>query len=50
MVLDPSRDRFSIGAPVDGMHPERAAWVASSRRHLLLEPASWGGSPAMVAA
>ena len=50
MVLDPSRDRFSIGAPIDGMHPECAAWVASGRRHLLLEPALWGGSPAIAAA
>jgi hypothetical protein len=27
-----------------------AAWVAGGQRHLLLEPALWGGSPATVAA
>jgi hypothetical protein len=44
MVLDPARDRFSVGAPVDGMHPECAAWAATGRRHLLLEPELWGGA------
>ena len=32
----------------DGMHAACAAWVASGRRHLLLEPTSW--EPLLMAA
>jgi hypothetical protein len=42
MVLDPGRDRYSIGAPVGDHHPECLAWVRSGADHLLLRPELWG--------
>jgi hypothetical protein len=44
MVLAPSGDRYSRGAPVDGMHPECAALDGDRPRHLLLAPELWGDS------
>jgi hypothetical protein len=50
MPLDQAHDPYRRGDPIDRHHPECAAWVASGRRHLLLEPALWAGLPVLMAA
>jgi hypothetical protein len=49
MPLDPARDPYRRGDPIDGHHPECLAWVRAGAEHMLLRPDLWSESVLMAA-